>query len=460
MRPPPVEAGLAAPRASDVAGQTDADTPAEEGRAPWSGAALESVKPLSARRNLLERRRALSGGLQVETPALARIVSSPGGPRAGVGVGVASPVRKPVRLALDFGDVLRAGTECWRQGLQFQEAERRRFDDKYEVLDIIGHGSAGLVRRGYRRADRLGVAIKTVRTGDDEDEVTAAKEFAVLAEISHPHIVKALDFFRADCQAIMVLEHFCDQNLWQAVKTARSAGLGLPEEESRTLFRMLLGAVDYLHQHRILHRDVKPQNVLVAEDLRDLRLIDFNVVCSLDDGGGLTMTGTPQYSPPEVLQGSSHTYLSDVWAAGMCLYYSLQGELPFRFEDFMGLGHASMERFATYVAEHPVEASLHEARWNSFSEPCRETLSQCLAVDKAERSMASTILAGRWLSSPNRGASVDMPLLNFLTDPGELLATISEGYARVHALLADEGGPPVGGSAHPKALSRDLGVVA
>jgi serine/threonine protein kinase len=90
----------------------------------------------------------------------------------------------------------------------------------------------------------------------------------------------------------------------------------------------LLDAIAYLHRHDIIHRDVKAQNILISQCLLDLRLVDFNSSKLLADGPALTMIGTRQYMPPEVLAGSSPSEAGDIWASGLCFYYMLFGCLP------------------------------------------------------------------------------------------------------------------------------------
>merc|ERR1719161_2562394 len=97
------------------------------------------------------------------------------------------------------------------------------------------------------------------------------------------------------------MEWIDGSSLEDAVK--RSPGVRLQEADARLLFSQLIGAIDYIHQRRIVHRDVKVQNILVSMNLRDLKLIDFNTARFLSEGVSLTMTGTKAFWAPEVLLG-------------------------------------------------------------------------------------------------------------------------------------------------------------
>merc|ERR1719223_866869 len=129
------------------------------------------------------------------------------------------------------------------------------------------------------------------------------------------------------------MELFDGAPLDEAVR--RSPSKCFSEAHARILFVQLLQAIDHLHQRAILHRDVKAQNVLVANSIGvpDLRLVDFNIACRIADGS-LTATGTRDYAAPEMFAGGSASEASDIWAAGLCLQFMLAGRLPRRFDSF------------------------------------------------------------------------------------------------------------------------------
>merc|ERR1712176_1195419 len=100
----------------------------------------------------------------------------------------------------------------------------------------------------------------------------------------------------------------------------------LTESQARLLFLKLMNAIAHLHTHNIIHRDVKAENILVSLALDSIRLLDFNTATA--SAGALTMTGTIDYLPPEVLLGESPSQTSDIWSAGLCLHLMLIGALP------------------------------------------------------------------------------------------------------------------------------------
>mmetsp|Transcript_19927 Transcript_19927/g.62240 ORF Transcript_19927/g.62240 Transcript_19927/m.62240 type:complete len:356 (-) Transcript_19927:87-1154(-) len=261
-------------------------------------------------------------------------------------------------------------------------AEEERFVREYEVNEILGYGTTGVVRRARRRSDGLEVCLKTVRTEDAQLADLVLEEYRLIVGLQHPHIVRAFGFHSLPGSSVLVLELFNGPTLQEAVR--RRPGRRLSEEASRPLFAALLSAVAYLHKHGIVHRDVKAENVLVAEDLSDLRLIDFNTARRLADGGALTMTGTQQWAAPEVLRGESPGKGSDVWSLGLCVHLMLAGCLPQRCERF-----SSLEAYATAMVD--TAGALRGRRWQGVSEACKATLRSCLQADSELRTTAAAL---------------------------------------------------------------------
>eukprot|EP00439_Symbiodinium_sp_Y106_P018444 s3171_g2.t1 len=215
-------------------------------------------------------------------------------------------------------------------------------------------------------------------------------EYQILRDLGHPNIVRALDFFCSARTAVLVLSYHPgggSGTLSQAIRASSCSRFS--EEVAKPLCRMLFAAVDYLHQHRIVHRDVKADNIL---DLSDLHLADFNTARSLLDGGSLTMTGTVEYSAPEVLAGESPSELHDIWGAGLCMHMMLTGSLPRRPTKY-----PSLAAFHEAVTSKPVDCQGVE--WSDVSQDAKDTVRRCLAVSREERPAAMTVLKMPWLAN-------------------------------------------------------------
>eukprot|EP00931_Biecheleriopsis_adriatica_P068114 TRINITY_DN42141_c0_g1_i1.p1 TRINITY_DN42141_c0_g1~~TRINITY_DN42141_c0_g1_i1.p1 ORF type:complete len:371 (-),score=94.32 TRINITY_DN42141_c0_g1_i1:64-1152(-) len=258
--------------------------------------------------------------------------------------------------------------------------------ERYNLATQLGQGSVGVVYRAQRREDRQPVAVKVMRFQDEELLLTARQEFDILRSLQHPHIIGAVDFLELPTGAALVLEYFEGKSLEEVV---RSSGC-LTETTSQALFRQLLSAVAHLHQCGIVHRDVKGENILVSNNLADLRLVDFNTAKNTLQGGALTMTGTKLWMPPEVLLGESPSEASDVWSAGMCLYLMLLGKIP------RGKGRCPSVESHVMTVKSVLKSSLKSLE---ASAACSEVLRSCLAVDAELRPAASELMTMQWLSS-------------------------------------------------------------
>jgi len=274
-----------------------------------------------------------------------------------------------------------------------ENSEMLRLEKDYETLEVLGQGVMAVVRRARSRSKGTEAALKTVRLSDGEDGLLpfARAEFELLRSLRHPNILRAYDFYATPHFATIVLELFPGPTLAKAVReTGRKQ---LEEEEARIVFAMLLGVVAYLHEHDVVHRDIKSENVLVSRDLCDLRLIDFNTAQKVSDGGALSMTGTRAWAAPEVLHGDSPGMPADVWGAGLCLHLMLCGRLLCNIEGFrcpQDYGDAVSRR----------AASLQGTRYQHISRECRETLRSCLEVEEAHRAEAGPLfLSSRWLNA-------------------------------------------------------------
>ncbi len=208
----------------------------------------------------------------------------------------------------------------------------------YRILDQLGEGGMGAVYRAVRADDeyRKQVAIKLVRPGFDAQFILDRfkNERQILANLEHPNIARLLDggtteerlpFFVMELIEGKPIDQYCDSRK-------------LPTLERLQLFRSVCSAVQYAHQHLVIHCDLKPGNILVtAEGVP--KLLDFGIAKILKsdpvtEAAAPTVTVlrmmTPEYASPEQLQGERISTATDVYSLGVVLYYLLTGRLPFR----------------------------------------------------------------------------------------------------------------------------------
>jgi serine/threonine protein kinase len=208
----------------------------------------------------------------------------------------------------------------------------------YQIVEEIGVGGMGEVYRAVRADDQYHkqVAIKLVRSGQDSSFVLGRfkNERQILAGLDHPNIARLLDggtteegvpYFVMELIEGQVIDQYCD---------ARK----LATAERLKLFLQVCSAVQYAHQRLIIHRDIKPGNILVTSEGVP-KLLDFGIAKILDAdslaaGFEPTVTMfrmlTPEYASPEQIRGEPITTSSDVYALGVVLYELLTGHSPYR----------------------------------------------------------------------------------------------------------------------------------
>ena len=209
----------------------------------------------------------------------------------------------------------------------------------YRILEEIGRGGMGVVLRAVRDDEHFSkeVAIKLIDPGMRSEEILARfrAERQILAMLDHPHIARLIDGGSApDGSPYLAMEYVAGKPLLEYCDEHK---LGI--DERLTLFLMVCDAVQFAHQHLVVHRDLKSDNVLVTED-GSPRLLDFGIakVTSPEGGRPITVTApmkrmlTPDYASPEQVRGEPVTVAGDVYSLGVILYELMTGTRPLRFE--------------------------------------------------------------------------------------------------------------------------------
>ena len=208
---------------------------------------------------------------------------------------------------------------------------------RYKIRGVLGKGAMGLVYDGHDATLNRRVAIKTIQTSD-LDEATAKhyekrfqREVRAVARLNHPHIVQVYDFGTEGDLAYIVMEYIEGKELKDYLDGKEQFDLG-------TIFRLmeeLLGALDVAHEAGVIHRDVKPANVMLDAG-KHAKLTDFGVAritegdaASADMTRAGQMIGTPSYMSPEQIQGQAVDRRTDIFSAGILFYQLLTGRKPF-----------------------------------------------------------------------------------------------------------------------------------
>ena len=205
--------------------------------------------------------------------------------------------------------------------------------DRYKIQAEIGRGG---MARVYRALDTIlgrQVALKVLSpqlANDPEFSARFRREGKIVAALQHPHIVTLFDVGETDGIQYLAMD-FIDGRSVYAVIRERDA---LPGETAAIIIRAVASALDYAHSRGAIHRDIKPQNILIDTNGRIL-LTDFGISLSNDDESGrLTRTGlfmgTPEYMSPEQVSGNAVDYRTDLYSLAITAYEMFSGEIPFR----------------------------------------------------------------------------------------------------------------------------------
>nr|CAH8829476.1 unnamed protein product [Trichobilharzia regenti] len=190
---------------------------------------------------------------------------------------------------------------------------------KYEKLEKIGEGTYGKVYKARNRETHEVVALKRVRLENDDEGIpsSAFREICLLKELKHKNIVRLFDVLLSDSRLTIVFE-YCDQDL---KKYFDSCNGEIDQNTVKLFMFQLLRGLQFCHSHNVLHRDLKPQNLLI-NDNGELKLADFGLARAY----GIPVRQysaevvTLWYRPPDVLLGAKlYTTSIDMWSAG-CIF--------------------------------------------------------------------------------------------------------------------------------------------
>uniref|UniRef100_A0A3P8NNC0 non-specific serine/threonine protein kinase n=1 Tax=Astatotilapia calliptera TaxID=8154 RepID=A0A3P8NNC0_ASTCA len=191
----------------------------------------------------------------------------------------------------------------------------RRLTDYYDIHKEIGRGAFSYVKRATQKADKMEHAAKFISTRAKK-KTSALREMKLLSKLDHERVLYFHDAFEKKNAVVIITEMY-------------------PHLKVRSCIRQLLEGLDYLHHSNIIHLDIKPENILMADPHGDqIRLCDFgNAVEITPDEAQYCKYGTPEFVAPEIVNQSPVSKATDIWPVGVIAYLCLTGVSPFAGEN-------------------------------------------------------------------------------------------------------------------------------
>lgn len=268
------------------------------------------------------------------------------------------------------------------QGVNFQDQETKKepaarprlgkgfASSRYKLVEVVGEGGMGTVYKAKDLLLNMPVAVKVLSSGLTRDKravATLKEEARIAMQLSHRHIVRLHNLQKAVRNYFLVMEYVDGRNIRDVLDMYTT----LPLDTVRQIVQVCADALSYAHRHGVLHKDLKPANLLLSRD-GVLKIIDFGVACLIHAQEQTShVLGTPVYMSPEQLRGETLDPRTDVYSLGIITYQLLTGKPPFpentRDPDLLCVGPADLPGLAPDVKRvlWKAIAADREQRWDS-----------------------------------------------------------------------------------------------
>ncbi|XP_032570577.1 MAP/microtubule affinity-regulating kinase 3 isoform X16 [Drosophila sechellia] len=291
---------------------------------------------------------------------------------------------------------------------------------KYKLIKTIGKGNFAKVKLAKHLPTGKEVAIKII----DKTQLNPGslqklfREVRIMKMLDHPNIVKLFQVIETEKTLYLIMEYASGGEVFDYLVLHGR----MKEKEARVKFRQIVSAVQYCHQKRIIHRDLKAENLLLDSEL-NIKIADFGFSNEFTPGSKLdTFCGSPPYAAPELFQGKKYDGPEvDVWSLGVILYTLVSGSLPF--------DGSTLRELRERVLRGKYRIPFY------MSTDCENLLRKFLVLNPAKRASLETIMGDKWM---NMGFEEDelKPYIEpkaDLADPkriGKTEALVAMGYNR------------------------------
>uniref|UniRef100_A0A8C1N1V8 Myosin light chain kinase, smooth muscle n=1 Tax=Cyprinus carpio TaxID=7962 RepID=A0A8C1N1V8_CYPCA len=257
--------------------------------------------------------------------------------------------------------------------------------DHYQVHEKLGVGKFGEVYRMTHKQTGRVCAGKFYRARVSREKTAARQEIKLMKEIHHPKLVQCLAAYDTPSEIVMILEYIAGGELFERIV---DENFDHTEPNSVNYMRQILEGIQYIHSKRIVHLDLKPENIVCVNSAGTLiKIIDFGLASKLEPGKHLmVLHGTPEFVAPEVVNYEPVDVATDMWSIGVICYILLSGESPFQ-------GNSDAETLALVTA---AQWDFNPESFDDITEEAKDFISSLLRKDK--RLSCEKALAHPWIA--------------------------------------------------------------
>eukprot|EP00053_Salpingoeca_punica_P002033 m.35904 g.35904 ORF g.35904 m.35904 type:complete len:432 (+) comp11350_c0_seq1:518-1813(+) len=275
---------------------------------------------------------------------------------------------------------------------------RPTLEDRYILGDTLGNGGYAKVKLAVDRASGRQVAVKIVhkrRVPQNYLEKFLPREISTMKTLNHANVTRLLEVYENSECTVLVLEYASRGDMLEYInKRGR-----LPEAEARAMLAQIVAGVSYCHRKRVIHRDLKCENILLGENL-EIKVSDFGFATAVparDSSLSHTHCGSFAYAAPEILAGEAYNgYQTDVWSMGIILYAMVCGHLPY---------NDNAPKVLLAQLQQPMEFA------PDLSQECQDLLKGMLHLQAQSRLTLEEVLRHPWMqqSAAEPAAAVAHP---------------------------------------------------
>ena len=273
---------------------------------------------------------------------------------------------------------------------------KEKLRDHYNILDEVGRGAFGIVKKCERKKDKAAFAIKVILYKDSKLLNDIKREVEMMRRLNHEHLVTLYEDYECAGSYGMVMDYIAGGELFERIIEKEY----LEEKEAAQYLRQLIEGLQYMHNKNIVHLDIKPENILCVDAKSNrVKLIDFGLARELKPGEVTRCAlGTPDFVAPEAISFNEIKLQTDMWSTGVLTYVLLSGIMPFG-------GDTDNE---TLCNISNVDWEFDEDSFEEISPDARDFIEKLLTLKPDDRLSSADALEHPWMkANEERGGKIN-----------------------------------------------------